>query len=138
MYPICVVTTQCINSASFQYYVGERNDDEWFSIISSTDNNRKLFQEITWLDWLTYSWWKLLSYRSQSIGFLCKTMDWFLYDRASVMKELNNSHGRHVVVTKILFLFASNFPEEYLGDLQSRPWKNETFKDFSIGSVYHK
>ena len=29
---------------------------------------------------LTLSWRRLLSYRNQSIDFLCKSMDWFLYD----------------------------------------------------------
>ena len=29
---------------------------------------------------LTFSWRRLLSYRNQSIDFLCKSMDWFLYD----------------------------------------------------------
>ena len=30
---------------------------------------------------LTLSWWRSLSYRNQSINFLCKLTDWFLYDR---------------------------------------------------------
>ena len=29
---------------------------------------------------LTLSWRRPLSYRNQSIDFLCKSMDWFLYD----------------------------------------------------------
>ena len=30
---------------------------------------------------VSLSWRRSLSYRNQSIGFLCKSMDWFLYDR---------------------------------------------------------
>ena len=30
---------------------------------------------------LTLSWWRLLSYRNQSIYLLCKSMAWFLYHR---------------------------------------------------------
>ena len=30
---------------------------------------------------LTLSWWRCLSYRNQSIYLLCKSIDWFLYDR---------------------------------------------------------
>ena len=30
---------------------------------------------------LTLSWWRSLSYRNQSIDLLCKSMNWFLYDR---------------------------------------------------------
>ena len=37
---------------------------------------------------LTPSWWRLLSYRNQSIYLLCKSLDWFLYDNGLVMKEL--------------------------------------------------
>ena len=29
----------------------------------------------------THSWWKSLSYRNQTIDLLCKSVDWFLYDR---------------------------------------------------------
>ena len=31
---------------------------------------------------LTLLWWRLLSYRNQSITLLRKSMDWFLYDNA--------------------------------------------------------
>ena len=30
---------------------------------------------------LALSWWRSLSYRNQFIDLLCKSMDWFLYDR---------------------------------------------------------
>ena len=33
------------------------------------------------LDGLTLLWRTFLSYRNQSIDLLCKSMDWFLYDR---------------------------------------------------------
>ena len=30
---------------------------------------------------LNHSWWRSLPYRNQSIDFLCKLIDWFLYDK---------------------------------------------------------
>ena len=30
---------------------------------------------------LTLSWWMSLSYRNQSIDLICKSMEWFLFDR---------------------------------------------------------
>ena len=33
------------------------------------------------LEHLTFSWRRSLSYRNQSIDLLCKSMEWFLYDR---------------------------------------------------------
>ena len=38
---------------------------------------------------LTLSWRRPLSYRNQSIDLPSKSMDWFLYETASVMKGLN-------------------------------------------------
>ena len=34
------------------------------------------------IKYLTISWWKFLSYRNKSIYLLCKSVDWFLYDRS--------------------------------------------------------
>ena len=45
--------------------------DDCFCIMS--DKIQRVF--------LTLSWWRSLSYRNQSIDFLCKSMDWFWYDR---------------------------------------------------------
>ena len=42
-------------------------------------NERCLFVKIE--DLLTLWWWRSLSYRNQSIDLLCKSMDWFLYNR---------------------------------------------------------
>ena len=39
----------------------------------------KILSQI-WLGW-TLSWRRALSYRNQSINLLCKSMNWFLYDR---------------------------------------------------------
>ena len=39
---------------------------------------------------LTLWWRRLLSYRNQSIDLDSKSMDWFLYDKASVMKKLSS------------------------------------------------
>ena len=43
---------------------------------------------VIWLSYLTFSWRRPLSYRNQSIDLRRKSMDWFLYDTASVMKGL--------------------------------------------------
>ena len=40
---------------------------------------------------LTLSWGRPLSYRNQSIDLQSKSMDWFLYGIASVMKKLKSS-----------------------------------------------
>ena len=39
---------------------------------------------------LILSWWRSLSYRSQSIDLLCKSMKWFLYDRDLHHEKVNN------------------------------------------------
>ena len=39
------------------------------------------YHEILGTFWLTLSWWRFLSYRTQSIDLWCKSMDWFIYDR---------------------------------------------------------
>ena len=43
---------------------------------------------------LTLSWRRPLSYRSQLIDLVCISMDWFLYDRDPVTKELINRHNQ--------------------------------------------
>ena len=62
-------------------------------IFSRMNNIRVLCQTVTNLSFsecsrhlfsveaLTLSWRRSLSYRNQSIHLLCKSMDWFLYDR---------------------------------------------------------
>ena len=40
---------------------------------------------------LTLSWWWSLSYRNQSIDLLCKSLDWFLYDRDLRHESVNES-----------------------------------------------
>ena len=48
---------------------------------------------ISWtvkLTCLTLSWRRSLSYRNQSIHLLCKSIDWFLYEPATAMRELND------------------------------------------------
>ena len=42
---------------------------------------------------LTFSWRRSLSHRNLSIDLLCKSIQWFLYDRNSVMKELPCAEG---------------------------------------------
>ena len=37
----------------------------------------------------TLSWWKSLSYRNQSIDFLCKSMNWFLYGKDLRRERVN-------------------------------------------------
>ena len=48
---------------------------------------------------LTLSWRRSLSYRNQSIDLLCKSMDWFLYDRDLRMKELILLASDHCPIT---------------------------------------
>ena len=59
---------------------------------------------------LTLSWQRSLSYRNQSIDLPCKSMDWFLYDRDYVMKELKLSRNLEKFAEAI-FLFGWGFPK---------------------------
>ena len=56
--------------------------------VTSEDSRRrryilKLFITPERREWVSFtlSWRRSLSYRNQSINFLCKSFDWFLYDR---------------------------------------------------------
>ena len=51
---------------------------------------------------ITLSWRRSLSYRNQCIGLLCKSLDWFLYVRTSVMKELRSNLAKHINVQQPL------------------------------------
>ena len=57
---------------------------------------------------LALSWPKSISYRNQSLDFLCKSMDWFLYDRdlrhKKVKMEKWNKNTNVVLVSLILTL----------------------------------
>ena len=55
-------------------------------ILIENQGNCCPFNQMTWS--LTLGCRRSLSYRNQSIDLLCKSMDWFLYDRERVMKEL--------------------------------------------------
>ena len=55
--------------------------------LNHVKDNEKGKIDPCWLDFwdldeisLTLSWWRSLSHRNQFIDFLCKSMDWFLYD----------------------------------------------------------
>ena len=52
---------------------------------------------------LTLSWWRSLSYRNKSIDLLCKSMDWFLYDR-----DL-----RHERVNDLVIIFTEKLHHRY-------------------------
>ena len=41
---------------------------------------------------LTLSWWRLLSYKNQSIDLLRKSMDWFLYDNDLRHEKVKNKN----------------------------------------------
>ena len=41
---------------------------------------------------LAVSWWSSLLYRNQSIDLLCKSMDWFLYDRGLRHERVKSLH----------------------------------------------
>ena len=51
-----------------------------FSYIESRDILIELVVTFTLLIFSSLSWRRLLSYRNQSIDFLCKSLDWPLYD----------------------------------------------------------
>ena len=56
---------------------------------------REPFAEGLGETYLTLSWRRLLPYRNQSIDLLCKSMDWFLYDKGlphERVKTLSNIH----------------------------------------------
>ena len=62
--------------------------------VTSEDSRRrryilKLFITPERREWVSFtlSWRRSLSYRNQSINFLCKSFDWFLYDRDSVTND---------------------------------------------------
>ena len=61
---------------------------------------------------LTLSWWRLLSYRNQSIDLLWKSMDWFLHDN-DLCHERVNSFQKLKIKTLITFkpfkVFSWNF-----------------------------
>ena len=52
--------------------------------------------------YLTFSWWRSLSYRNQSIYMLCKSMDWFLY-RSDLHHERVNKKN---LISLHLLMFA--------------------------------
>ena len=43
---------------------------------------------------LTLSWWRVLSYWNQSIDLLFKSVNWFLYDMPTIVKEFNQLNGQ--------------------------------------------
>ena len=49
---------------------------------------------------LTFSWWRSLSYRNQSIDFFRKSVDWFLYDNGLRHESFN----RHLESNDLLFV----------------------------------
>ena len=58
---------------------------------------------------LTLSWRRFVSYRNQSFDLQKKSVDWFLYDRDSVMRELifKNSRLKLYWINKIFNLFVT-------------------------------
>ena len=68
-----------------------------------------------WYYFLTLSWRRLLTYRNQSMDLLCKSMDWFLYDRTSILKELRFFGILWIAYTN---LWCWNFDRKYYTFLQ--------------------
>ena len=63
-------------------------EDERKAVTRAQDATEKLNQKLKKMRMqmeetvsITLSWRRFLSYRNQSIDLLCKSMDWFLYDR---------------------------------------------------------
>ena len=67
--------------------------------------------EISSFKILTLSWWRSLSYRNQAIDFLCKSVDWFLYDR--------DLHHERVKAIKF-----TNTQKNYLTQTPQHPFLN--------------
>ena len=66
----------------------------WTALVVEQVNRATYLQAVAWLDIvllksLTLSWRQPLSYRNQSIDFLSKMMDWFLYDIDLLYKAVN-------------------------------------------------
>ena len=57
----------------------------WIKNLAIVVNENKTCQKESLL---TLSWRRLLSYKNQSIGLLCKWMDWFQYDNGPRHEEL--------------------------------------------------
>ena len=84
---------------------------------------------------LTLSWRRSLSYRNQSINFLCKLVDWFLYDRDPHSWKSYDGDGRiqsvlGLLVLKVLFHFflilsCDNYQKKSSLNKtwKKRPWK---------------
>ena len=53
---------------------------------------------------LTLSWRRSLSFRNQSFDLLCKSVDWFLYNRDLRHERVNNSF--HCEIKKIQYITA--------------------------------
>ena len=79
-----------------QKLMGPKNFDSKSnqSILTATikpSRYTKRFNELLfWAILLTLSWRRPLSYRKQSIDSLCKSMDWFLYDKGLRHERVNN------------------------------------------------
>ena len=71
------------------------------------ERKRILHDDINVMKHLTFSWRRLLSYRNQSIGLLCKSIDWLLYDNDLRYKHLNK--GKLHLNDKGISSFVRNF-----------------------------
>ena len=70
---------------------------------------------------LILSWRMPLSYKNQPIGFLCKSMNWFLYD-----KDLRHETVKEIVVNVKIKRFTSR---------QNGNWKSSLWKILKLHSL---
>ena len=74
---------------------------------------------------------ELPSYRNQSFDLFCKSMDWFLYDRDSVMKELINITSLcccSVNILEVKFCFFKFKWKTRYGHQKSIQWKTHIIR----------
>ena len=61
-----------------------------------------------WKKYFTFLWRRSLSYRNQSIDFLCKSMGWFLYVTDYVRKGSNKVNYQQMKVWYVLYISNSD------------------------------
>ena len=71
----CTVLVTC----NMLFYL-TRNSHQYFSEDGDLTPNFSLNFALSQKMLLTLSWWRLISYRKQSVDMRSRSMDWFLYD----------------------------------------------------------
>ena len=91
----------------------------------------------SWLS-LTGLWPRCLSHRSQSIDLLCKSMDWFLYDRDLRHERVNWFFLLHLMFrnrpfTGVPWQSCSEYSKEFAGkNLQRKHFRPKTLLELKL------